>query len=210
MRLGYFGGSFDPPHLGHLAVARAAADSFALDEVLFVPTGRQPLKPITPGASFADRLAMATLLCEPHPLRREASESLRFKASALDAPWPDGSANYTVDTLMQLRADLGPGDSIFVVVGADAFFDLRRWREPDRLLTLADWVVVSRPGFSIGRLDALALTPAQRKRVHLLKGISEPASATWVRQQLSSGGGCDGLLTAEVLTYIREHHLYGT
>jgi nicotinate-nucleotide adenylyltransferase len=210
MRLGYFGGSFDPPHLGHLAVARAAAESFALDEVLLVPTGRQPLKPTGPVASFADRLAMVDLLCESHPSGRHVRESPRFRAAALEAPLPDGSANYTVDTLIRLRAELDPGDSVFVVVGADAFGDLRHWREPDRLLTLADWVVVSRPGFSIGRLDALALSPLQRQRVHLLKGVSEPASATRIRQQLSNGEVCEGLLTVGVVSYIRAHRLYGT
>ncbi len=209
MRLGYFGGSFDPPHLGHLALARAAADSFALDEVLFVPTGRQPLKPIGPVASFRDRLAMVEILCRG---QREAGsgELPRFKAAAIEAPLPGGSPNYTVDTLTRLRADLDSGDPIFVVVGADAFRDLRRWREPDRLLALADWVVVSRPGFSMRQLDTLALTPPQRGRVHLLEGVAEPASATRIREQLSSGSDCEGLLSAAVLDYIRDHRLYGT
>ncbi len=86
MRLGYFGGSFDPPHLGHLAVARAAADAFALDRVLFVPTAHQPLKPTGATASYADRLAMVSLLCADDP---------RLAASDLEAPLPDHAPNYS-------------------------------------------------------------------------------------------------------------------
>lgn len=206
MRLGYFGGSFDPPHCGHLAVARAAATRFALDEVLFVPTGRQPLKPAGPAASFDDRLAMVEILC-----RQQASGGdPRLVASALEAPRAGGQPNYTVDTLTQLRAKLDPGDAVFVLAGADSFLDLRRWREPDRLLALAEWVVVSRPGFSLQQLDALALTPPQQARVHLLDGVAEPASATTIREQLGRGSQCEGLLPAEIVGYIRERHLYGT
>jgi nicotinate (nicotinamide) nucleotide adenylyltransferase len=130
-RLGFFGGSFDPPHLGHLAIARAAAEAFSLDRVLFVPTAHQPLKPAGPVASFDARLAMVELLC---------ADDADFEASPIEAPNADGTPNFTVDTLTQLRASLGEGDEIFVLVGADAFLDLRRWREPERLLQLAEWI----------------------------------------------------------------------
>jgi nicotinate-nucleotide adenylyltransferase len=207
MRLGYFGGSFDPPHVGHLAVAEAAARGFGLQRVLFAPTGRQPLKPAAASAGFADRLAMTELLC--------AQEPTLLQAVALDAPRADGSPNYTVDTLTQLRrGGLGdPGgatDEVFVLVGADAFLQLPRWRAPDRLLQLAEWIVVSRPGFALQQLDALGMTPAQRLRVHPLAGVEEPASATRVREELAAGHDCAGLLPSPVLEYIRAHHLYGT
>ncbi len=201
MRIGFFGGSFDPPHRGHLAVAHAAAESFRLDRVLLAPTAQQPLKPNGAVASFKDRLAMVELLCQ--------GES-RFEASALDAPLVHGAPNYTIDTLTRLRAELSGDATVFVIVGADAFLDLRRWRSPDGLLDVAEWIVVSRPGFSFTDLDALKLSPEQFARVHLLPGVAEPASATQIRLHLSEGHDCSEIVPAPVLEYIREHHIYGT
>ncbi len=94
MRVALFGGSFDPPHHGHIAIATVAADVFDLDSVLFAPVGRQPLKPSRMPAPFADRLAMVELACE-----RDA----RFSVSDLDAPRPDGAPNYTIQTLATLQ-----------------------------------------------------------------------------------------------------------
>src|SRR3978361_2006331 len=108
MRIGYFGGTFDPPHRAHLRVARAAADAFALDRVLLAPTGVQPLKAEPAKASFEDRLAMTRLLC---------AEAPRLQASAIDGPLPDGSPNYTVDALSRLR-EQQPDAELFVLAGA--------------------------------------------------------------------------------------------
>jgi nicotinate-nucleotide adenylyltransferase len=204
MRIGFFGGSFDPPHLGHLAVARAAAKTFALDRILFAPTAHQPLKPDGAVASFQDRLAMVSLLCDLEPLNSRA----RFEPSWLDAPLPDGSPNYTVNTLSTLRAMCSVEDTVFVIIGADAFLGLPRWRSPETLLDLAEWIVVSRPGVALEEMEQLALRPEQMPRVHWLKDIHEPASATHVRSLLSAGSDCEGLLPASVLRYIRAHHLY--
>jgi nicotinate-nucleotide adenylyltransferase len=144
---------------------------------------------------------MTDLLCARQPAL--------FQAVALDAPLADGAPNYTVDTLALLHRQ-SPADKIFVLAGADAFLDLRRWREPERLLELAEWIVVSRPGFALQQLDALGLTSAQRFRVHPLAGVEEPASATRIREELLAGSDCAGLLPPPVLAYIRTHHLYGT
>jgi len=201
MRIGFFGGSFDPPHRGHLAVAKAAAGEFGLESVLLAPTAQQPLKPGGAVAGYADRLEMVRLLCE-------GSEQL--VASALDAPAADGLPNYTVETLARLRAEIADEDTIFVIVGVDAFLDLRRWRSPEELLTLAEWIVVTRPGFSHRRMADLALTDRQRKRVHLLEGVAEEVSATQIREALRHGENVGDLLPASVLQFIREHHLYGT
>lgn len=204
MRIALFGGSFDPPHRGHLAVTRAAADAFHLDSILFAPAGRQPLKLDAAPSSFADRLAMTALAC--------AGGDERFQASAIDAPRPDGLPNYTVDTLAELRRTM-PDAAIFNLVGADSFLDLPRWREPHRLLELAEWIVVSRPGFSLpdlsrNDLSPFHLTAHQQARVHLLNTVSEEVSATTLRQRLQAGDPCTDLLPAAVSTYIREHHLY--
>jgi len=203
VRIALFGGSFDPPHRGHLAVARAAADAFHLDTVLFAPAGRQPLKLDGDSSSFADRLAMTALAC---------AEDERFQASSIDAPRPDGLPNYTVDTLAALYRTM-PDTAIFNLVGADSFLDLPRWREPHRLLELAEWIVVSRPGFSLPDLasDGLAplhLTPLQQARVHLLTTVNKDIAATTLRQRLQAGDPCTDLLPAAVSTYVREHHLY--
>jgi nicotinate-nucleotide adenylyltransferase len=204
MRIGYFGGSFDPPHLGHLAVARAAAERFSLDRVLFVPTGIQPLKPAGPAASFEDRLAMVSLLCALQPHQHNP----HFEPSSLDAPHFDATPNYTVDTLSRLRNELAPVDELFAIVGADTFHGLPRWRSPNKLLNLAAWIVVSRPGFS--HIDAGSFTPSQLERIQLLEGVHDPASATSIRSLLLAGSDCAGQLPRSILDYIRLQHLYGT
>jgi nicotinate-nucleotide adenylyltransferase len=204
MRIALFGGTFDPIHRGHLAIAAAAADTFSLDTILFAPTGLQPLKPNGATASFADRLAMTTLACEQSG---EVNPNPHFAVSAIDAPRPDHQPNYTVDTLADLH-QLYPGATLFALAGADSFLGLPRWRQPDRLFELAEWIVVSRPGFSLDDLASLALAPHQLARVHLLLGVHEPVSSTSLRERLRAGDPCDDLLPASVSRYIRQHHLY--
>lgn len=201
MRLGFFGGSFDPPHRGHLAVAQAAMDTFDLDRVLLAPTGLQPLKRKGAETPFRDRLNMVELLC---------GAAGRLEPSTIDAPQDDDAPNYTIDTLARLRASLPDAPELFAIVGADSFLTLREWRRPDELLLAAEWIVVSRPGFDLRTLDSLSITAAQRARVHPLEGIAVPVSATEVRACLHAGEDCSALLTAPVLAYIRANHLYGT
>ena len=198
MRVALFGGSFDPPHHGHTAIASAAADVFDLDQVLFAPVGRQPLKCDGAPASFADRLAMVELACRADP---------RFVVSDLDAPRNDGSPNYTVETLAALHEAM-PEARLFNLVGADSFLDLPRWHEPERLLELAEWIVVSRPGFPLANLSALGPTPHQRGRVHLLQTVHEDVAATNLRERLEAGDRCTDVLDPEVSAYIQTHHLY--
>jgi len=209
-RVGFFGGSFDPPHYGHLAVAQAAAKAFALDTVLLAPTAHQPLKPQGADASFVDRLAMVQLLCAGEP---------GLEASELEAPSTaseSGAAavpNYTIDTLQRLRAQLQTSNEIstaeiFVVVGIDAFLELERWRDPRGLLAAAQWIVVTRPEFATARLDAMQLSAAERARVHVLTDVQVPVSATEIRRCLEAGEDCSEWLPRRVLDYIREHGLY--
>jgi nicotinate-nucleotide adenylyltransferase len=199
MRIGFFGGSFDPPHLGHLAVARAAAKAFSLNEILFAPTAYQPLKPSGAAAPWNDRLAMVTLLCANDPT---------FHPSTLDSP--QNTPNYTVDTLQRLRSTLPVTDTIYSILGLDAFLDIHHWRSPETLLTLADWIVVTRPSFSPSQLKTLNITPTQLQRVHILTGFDHPASATEIRTLLAAGSDLTNLLPLTILTYIQTHHLYGT
>jgi nicotinate-nucleotide adenylyltransferase len=147
-RIAFFGGSFDPPHLGHLAVARAARAAFALDTVLFAPVGVQPLKPEGPAASFEDRVAMTRLAIAGEP---------GLEVSLADAPKPapnpadartsaaETAPNYTVDTLDRLRASLAPDGTLFCLMGADSFFALPRWHRAAELPFVAPLIVASRP-----------------------------------------------------------------
>ncbi len=198
MRVALFGGTFDPPHHGHIAIATAAADVFDLERVLFTPVGRQPLKPDGVPASFADRLAMVELACRVDP---------RFVVSDLDAPRDDGAPNYTVETLAALQEAL-PDERLFSLVGADSFLNLPRWHEYKQLLELAEWIVVSRPGFPLANLAELNLTPRERGRVHLLQTVHEDVAATNLRERLEAGDLCADVLDPAVSAYIQAHHLY--
>ena len=204
MRVALFGGTFDPIHRGHLALASAAASAFVLDRVLFAPVGRQPLKAEAPIATFADRMAMTALAVA-------FAADLRFAVSSIDAPRPDGAPNYTIDTLAALAREY-PAATLFVLAGADSFLSLRNWRSPAQLLALAEWIVVSRPDFLLTpeflSRPEFALTAAQRSRIHLLTTVHEDVSATELRQRLHAGDPCPGLLPPTVAEYIQTHRLY--
>jgi nicotinate-nucleotide adenylyltransferase len=149
LRVGFFGGSFDPPHEGHLAVARAARAALQLDTVLFAPVGAQPLKPQGSTASFEDRVEMTSLAIEGIP---------GFAVSLVDAPKPAAAPNYTLDTLLDLRATLPAGGTLFCLMGADSFFGLKRWHRSAEIPFVAPLIVASRPGQPLDDLRA-ALPP---------------------------------------------------
>ncbi|HTH53983.1 MAG TPA: nicotinate (nicotinamide) nucleotide adenylyltransferase [Edaphobacter sp.] len=200
MRVALFGGTFDPPHRGHIRIAQAAADAYRLDSVLFAPVALQPLKAGLETAPFSERLAMVQLAC--------AADS-RFSASTIDAPRADGEPNYTIDTLTDLRRQ-HPTAILFNLIGADSFLHLRQWRESNRLLTTVDWIVVSRPGSPLDDLTPLQLTETERSHIHLLTNVSEDVSATELRRKLAAGEDCANLLPSSVAAYIRQHGLYST
>ncbi len=234
MRVAFFGGSFDPPHLGHLAVARAARAAFALDAVWFAPVGMQPLKPEGSAASFEDRLAMTRLAiaCEPG-----------FEVSLVDAPRPaagrNSTPNYTIDTLENLRSSLAPGSTLFCLLGADSFLGLRHWHRAAEIPFVAPLIVASRPGqplesFGNALPAGLSLEPAQagesteggvavrafvvvnesgkRAPFYVLPGLNVGISASEIRAQMqaSRGGAAAGrdLVPRAVRDYIAEHKLY--
>jgi nicotinate-nucleotide adenylyltransferase len=136
-RIAFFGGSFDPPHLGHLAVARAARAALALDTVLFAPVGAQPLKPMGSTACFEDRLAMTELAIAGEP---------GFEVSLADRPKASGAPNFTLETLKTLRAGLAPEGALFCLMGADSFFGLSGWHRAAEIPFVASLIVASRPG----------------------------------------------------------------
>src|SRR6185437_5824190 len=150
MRVALFGGSFDPPHRGHVALARLARDTFALDRILVAPVGAQPLKPDASSASFEDRVAMTHLAFAAEP---------GVEISLLDAPRSDGRSNYTVDTVEILRRELDPDDGLFCILGADSLLTIRKWHRPADLLLACDFIVGARPGFELD--DAEAALPRE-------------------------------------------------
>jgi nicotinate-nucleotide adenylyltransferase len=131
MRIGVFGGTFDPIHVGHLAIAQAALDTADLDRVVFVPARRSPLKSRGPAATEEDRLAMLEAAVKGEP---------RFSVSRAELDRPEPS--YTVDTLEALK---GEGD-LFLILGSDALAELAKWRSPERIRELASLLVARRPG----------------------------------------------------------------
>lgn len=221
MRVALFGGTFDPPHCGHVALARLARDRFALDRVLVAPVGSQPLKQDAVPASFEDRLAMTRLAFASEP---------GVEVSLVDAPREDGRSNYTVDTVETLRRELNSDDKLFCILGADSLLGIRQWHRPDDLLLACDFLVGARKGFDLAdvgaalpqRLEAKPLStnlPAtrilelkaqdgRRSRLYLLTDLDEDISASEVRATLRGRNGAEKVLAPAVLEYIRTHGLY--
>lgn len=145
-RVAFFGGSFDPPHLGHLAVARAAQAALSLDEVLFAPVGAQPLKPAGSTASYEDRVAMTRLA-----IKADAA----FRISLADAPKSGGKPNYTLETLLAVKNELTQDCRLFCLMGADSFAGLQQWFRAAEIPFVAPLIVASRPGQPLDDLKAL-------------------------------------------------------
>jgi nicotinate-nucleotide adenylyltransferase len=229
-RVAFFGGSFDPPHLGHLAVARAARDALRLDTVLFAPVGAQPLKPLGSTAPFEHRLRMTELAIDHEP---------GFALSQVDAPDATSRPNYTLDTLRRLRADFPEGASLFCLMGADSFLSLHAWHGAAEIPFAATLVVASRPGENLDSLAAalpagIALEPAcspapsadpgielrtctlrdgsgRTAGFYVLPGLDVEISASDIRTQLRSpreAAFSRQLVPPAVAGYIREHGLY--
>src|SRR4051794_28436635 len=167
MRLAIFGGTFDPIHTAHLAVARETADRFHLDRVLFIPAARPPHKQHGPCAPYEDRVRMAELATAADP---------RFCVSRLEA----GTArSYSIDTIEKVRATLDPADRLFFIIGADAFAEIQTWHRWPDVAAAVRFLVVSRPNslydpppeVSFDRLDTLSL----------------PVSSSEIRAALAAG-----------------------
>ncbi len=186
-RVGVLGGTFDPIHLGHLAIASEVCAELGLDQVLLVPANGQPFKEGMEAASPAHRLAMCRLVAE---------DDERLAVSPVDIE--RGGTTYTVDTLMDLRAQR-PDAELFFITGADALARLDEWREPERLTELATFVGVTRPGHSLVRLEW----------PHVLVEAPELAiSSTDVRRRVRNGRPIRYLVPRRVAEYIAEHGLY--
>ncbi|MEO7191220.1 MAG: nicotinate-nucleotide adenylyltransferase [Vicinamibacterales bacterium] len=209
MRLGLFGGTFDPVHAGHLDVARAARKALDLDVVWLVPAREPPHRAI-PKASAAHRFAMAAMAVA-------GEDGLRVSDLEMDVAGP----SYTVDTLDRLRAGGMQGASVFVVTGADAFRDIPTWRAFPELLDQAHFVVISRPGAPVSDLrqclpmlaDRMVLPPWQpraRPGIFLVDVPTAPVSSTDIRRAIAEGAPLKNLVPAGIADHISRHGLYAS
>jgi nicotinate-nucleotide adenylyltransferase len=183
MRTAIFGGTFDPIHSAHLLVAREAADTFALDRVLFIPSGNPPLKEAR--ASYQDRFRMTELAC--------AADS-RFIASNIEA---GAEKSYSIHTIERVKAENG---DVFFIIGADAFAEIKSWYRWQDVIQAVDFIVVTRPGHFY--------TAPEGARVHRLETLALPVSSSEIRLALARGQS-PAALPKPVLDYIRANGLYG-
>lgn len=206
------GGTFDPVHLGHLAVARFVLAQLDLDEFLFIPAARPPHKLHTNLTPFPARLAMLQLALGDFP---------EFKVSDLEAARQGPS--YSVDTLEELKSFYGGGVRLFFVIGLDAFLEVDTWKDFARLPRLADLVVIKRAAYPVEpvgavvaklgdyRFDAAASCwsgPGLLGRIFLLSMPPVEISSTMIRRVAAAGEDLENLVVPAVAAYIAEHRLY--
>ena len=219
MRIALFGGTFDPVHLGHLAVARAAAEKFDLGRIYFAPADLPPHKQKRRLTHFQHRYAMLALA---------TADDSRFVPSLLDAH--TGQPNYSIETVRQLKSTLKKSDKLYFLIGIDAFKDISTWYKPVELLSEVEFIVVSRPGFSlaeVGRWLPKSLRPtdlmlrAMRRQqadgtialmgatIHLLGEVRERVSSTQIRAAAhKSVKQLSRYVPPLVAEYIKKEHLY--
>jgi nicotinate-nucleotide adenylyltransferase len=212
LKIAFYGGSFDPPHLGHMAVAQGLLRQFELDEFVFVPAFHAPHKKRADPTSPFDRYAMLCLVTE---------NERRISVSKIEVEQP--AKPYTVETLLRLKTWL-PDAQIFFVMGADSWSQIRTWREWESVLTVTDQIVVTRPGFS---LSVDHVTRDIRERIiDLQEGRSAPAddgkqhiyfsdaaevdiSATAIRHMIREGDETwREQVPKQVANYIEKYNIY--
>jgi nicotinate-nucleotide adenylyltransferase len=194
---GVFGGTFDPIHVAHLAVAEAARDTFGLRRVLFVPAAQPPHKPGRAITPVEHRLAMVEAAVVGNPA---------FEVSRIEVD-RDGPS-YTVDTLAAL-CDADPRQRLALIVSADSYAELPTWHEPERILELAALIVAPRDGYAAPDPDFLARTyPAANAAVAFLSGPHIRLSASEIRAQAAAGRSVRYLVPDAVAAYIGDHGLY--
>ena len=196
MRIGLLGGTFDPVHGGHLAVARQVKDACELDRVWLIPAARSPFRR-TPHASAAHRLAMCRLAARDLPW-------LEVQDLELTRPAP----SYTIDTLRALTA-AHPNSVFVLIVGMDALEAMDAWRDAGAILALAEIVAVARPGFAAALpADLLDKHPEAAVRVRILRDAASDVAASDVRRRIAAGDSLEGLVPGAVAAYIQRHGLY--
>jgi nicotinate-nucleotide adenylyltransferase len=231
MNIGLFGGSFDPIHRGHLTLAQAAASRYSLRQVLFVPANVPPHKQKHPLTAFIHRYAMVALATRdekgfvPSLLEAPTSTAAELRSSIPT----QGGVNYSIDTVRRLKQTLRKSDRLFFLIGIDAFRDVAKWREARALLAECDFIVASRPGYSLRdvaeslpedlRPPAAVTRPFHKQpakgdlvlpgvTLHLLDGINQSVSATVIRAAAAQGKPLGRWLDPRVADYVRKQGLY--
>ncbi|HET6179045.1 MAG TPA: nicotinate-nucleotide adenylyltransferase [Candidatus Sulfotelmatobacter sp.] len=229
MNIGLFGGTFDPVHRGHIAVARAAQEKYKLHRIYFVPANIPPHKQRQPHSPFLHRFAMLVLA---------TAEEKAFVPSLLEAPEENEAGsrkdrqakpNYTIDTVRRLKQSFKASDKLFLLIGMDAFADITKWHQAEALFRECEFIVASRPGFSLADVanalpDSLrprpeVTRPFQKQKamgelilpgvaIHLLEDLHQPASATAIREAAAAGKPMGRFVDASVAEYIRKMGLY--
>lgn len=185
-RIGLFGGTFDPPHLGHLSVANDIVAALELDELRWLVAARSPHKPDTELSPDDVRVEMVTELVASNPRFRVDDREVRR-----------GGLSYAVDTVRQIRAELDPDDRLYLVIGADQYAVFDEWRSPTAIREHASVVVMDREGQGGARPPDLSV-PVRRVDI----------SSTAVRKLVAQGAILDGVVPDAVAALIRRHELY--
>ena len=200
MNIGVMGGTFDPIHQGHLAIAEEVRVRLNLAEVLFVPAGQPALKTNSSISAVEHRVQM---------VRLAIVDKAHFKLSTVEVE--RAGPSYTVDTVAQLKSQLGAGNELFFIQGWDSLAELPQWREPSRLIRMCKLVVVPRPGFPAPDISSLeAVIPGLSHDVIQLDTPRIDISASQIRSRVSQGLPIHHLVPEAVERYIREHGLYIT
>lgn len=218
MKLGLLGGSFNPVHNGHLAIAHQTREALGLDQILFIPASHPPHKQSGSLAPAQDRYEMVRLAIASDP-------SLAISDVEIRRP----GKSYSIDTIRLLQQEHGAHTQLFFLIGLDAFLDFPTWREPLTLLELCPFVVLSRPGLSFRSLSTMALlppvqqspladldtgrisqleVPLGKQRLICLQLPPCAVSASDIRSRIRRGLPMANLLPPLVESYILQHHLY--
>ncbi len=188
MKTAIFGGTFDPIHNGHLRIASAAVTRWGLERVLFVPAGKPPHKLGATAADYEHRFRMVELACMGNP---------EFEASRLEA---GAEYSYSIETIGKVRASLAAGETLYFLIGADAFAEIRSWKRWRDIVDSVEFLVVSRPGH---RYE----TPPGA-RIQSMEDMNLRYSSSGIRRDLASSEGTADV-PAAVMAYIRANKLYG-
>jgi nicotinate-nucleotide adenylyltransferase len=197
-RIGILGGTFDPPHLGHLWLATLTADAIGLDRVLFMPAAQPPHKRQKGMTSATDRLLMTRLAIA-------GNDAFELTLIEMERPGP----SYTIDSVDELQSAYGTDADLFLLMAADSLAQIDTWREPDALLERIEWVVGPRPGVALPDRSALEVRFGESaSRIHLLSGPSLDVSSTEIRERVAAGHAIRYLVPRGVEELIAERGLY--
>ena len=194
-RIALYGGTFDPVHVGHLEIARRVAEVFEIDRVIFIPAQMAPHKVGRPVTEPIHRYAMLALATQDDP---------RLVVSTFELDDPD--RRYTVDTVAHFQRELDESIELFFIMGADSWSEITTWREWERLLTITNHIVVTRPGYE----PSTAHVGAHAKRVFFTDVVMNDVSATNIRRLASEGRYEElvNLLPGPVLEYLKKYGIY--